>query len=701
MINASSNLMFLAALLSALLGTTVVLLGRRSAANGLFFVGMIAQACVSTFDSLALRTSAFHDILFWEGSGLFAKSFLPGIWLAFSLSYSRGNYREFLARWRLVLATAFILPLILTIGFQEDLVQAIRVNETGQAVWIGLGISGQCLMAVRLILYVLILMNLEKTFRTAVGTMRWRIKFMVLGLGVVFGTKIFTTSQALLYSGANLSLSVIDASALLLGCVLVGMSYLRSGRSEIDVYPSQAFLYSSIAVVAAGAYLLGVGVLARLVAFLGGDTAFPIKAFLMLLGTLGLAMVFLSDRIRQKTKRFISRHFQRPLYDYRNVWISFTEGTTSRVEQTDLCRAVVTFISNLFQVLSVTIWLIDGKKEKIAFAASTAIPDAEGVRFQPNDNDSAAVIQAFRNRPEPVDIDRAKDEWAATMRRCTPDEFHKGGHRFCIPLIVGGDLLGLITLGDRVSGVQFSIQDIDLLKCISDQAAASLRNIQLSQSLIQAREMEAFQTMSAFFVHDLKNTASTLSLMLRNLPIHFNDPAFREDALRGIGNTVGHINSLIERLSLLRQGGLAIRPTQSDLNELVEKTIKELNGATDATIIPDLRSVPKVMIDVDQVQKVVTNLILNAREAVGRGGEIRVHTGSENSWTILTVSDNGCGISPEFLERSLFRPFQTTKKKGIGIGMFQSKMIIEAHRGRIEVQSELGKGTTFRVLLPQ
>jgi putative PEP-CTERM system histidine kinase len=482
---------------------------------------------------------------------------------------------------------------------------------------------------------------------------------------------------------------------------LIGLSYLRSGRSEIDVYPSQAFLYSSVAVVAAGVYLLIVGVVARLVVFLGGDTSFPVKAFLMLIGTVGLALVFLSDRVRQKTKRFISRHFQRPLYDYRNVWRSFTEGTTSRVEQIDMCRAVVTFVSNLFQVLSVTIWLVDGKKEKIAFAASTAIPDTDGIRLQPGDAAAAVVIQAFQKHPEPVDIDLAKEDWAATLRACTPDEFHKGGHRLCVPLVAGGELLGLITLGDRVSGIQFSIQDTDLLKCISDQAAASLRNIQLSQRLIQAREMEAFQTMSAFFVHDLKNTASTLSLMLRNLPIHFNDPAFREDALRGISHTVDHINSLIERLTLLRQGGLAIHPVAADLNQLVEKTLKDLPGSAETKLIRDLQPVPKVMIDVEQVQKVVTNLILNAREAIGRDGEIRVQTSVETSWTVLTVSDNGCGITPEFLAHSLFRPFQTTKKKGIGIGMFQSKMIVEAHRGRIEVQSELGKGTAFRVLLPQ
>ena len=95
--------------------------------------------------------------------------------------------------------------------------------------------------------------------------------------------------------------------------------------------------------------------------------------------------------------------------------------------------------------------------------------------------------------------------------------------------------------------------------------------------------------------------------------------------------------------------------------------------------------------------KVVTNLVLNAREAVLPAGEVRIETAQGNGWVILTVADNGSGMAPEFLNRLLFRPFQTTKKNGLGIGLFQSKIIIEAHKGKVEVASQPGKGTTFRV----
>jgi hypothetical protein len=107
-----------------------------------------------------------------------------------------------------------------------------------------------------------------------------------------------------------------------------------------------------------------------------------------------------------------------------------------------------------------------------------------------------------------------------------------------------------------------------------------------------------------------------------------------------------------------------------------------------------------VTLDREQIGKVVTNLVLNAAEALSEGGHVRVTTHGEGNWAVLTVADNGCGMSADFIANGLFRPFQTTKKNGLGIGMFQSKMIVEAHGGRISVSSDPGKGTTFQVLLP-
>ena len=123
------------------------------------------------------------------------------------------------------------------------------------------------------------------------------------------------------------------------------------------------------------------------------------------------------------------------------------------------------------------------------------------------------------------------------------------GQPICVPLVGGESWLGVIVLADRVRGLGYSAEEMDLLKCIGEQVAATLLKLRLTEEIMERKELEAFQTMSAFLIHDLKNAASTLGLMLENLPTHFDNPAFREDALRGIGSAASRINDLINRMN--------------------------------------------------------------------------------------------------------------------------------------------------------
>jgi putative PEP-CTERM system histidine kinase len=243
------------------------------------------------------------------------------------------------------------------------------------------------------------------------------------------------------------------------------------------------------------------------------------------------------------------------------------------------------------------------------------------------------------------------------------------------------------------------MEDADLLKIIADHTAGSLLNLKLSQRIQQYRAMEAYQTMSTFMVHDLKNLASTLSLTMQNLPIHFENPEFRSDALRVIQQTMTRINTMCGRLSLLSQK-IELKRGEGDINEIVNSVLCCLDGSQKGRVVRDLRPLPTFLFDSEQMQKVITNLILNANEATEDGAEILISTGQKDGWVTLSVRDSGCGMTKEFMERSLFTPFKTTKKNGMGIGLFHSKMIVEAHGGRIEVESEPGSGTTFRVMLP-
>jgi putative PEP-CTERM system histidine kinase len=687
------------AVLAIGLAVVALLREKRSVASFSFAAVMTIMAIEAVTHVFSFQGAGPELIARSQRWSLIAASVLPVSWLAFSLSYSRGNANEFFKRWRVALILCAAVPLFLTLFLGEDLLYALRVDRSSGDWLLSLGPSGVALHGILLIVSAVVLMNLERTFRTATGTMRWRIKYLILGCGVLLGARIFTCSQAVLYSGIKSSTLEIHTIARVVGLSLIAFSLVRGRLAQVDIYPSHAFLYRSLTATLAGAYLIGMGLLAKLAIVLGGSENLPLQALVALIALVGLAVLLMSDRLRQRLQHAVSRHLHRPLHDYRSLWTLFAERTASLVTREDLCREVARLTSETFNVLSLTIFLFDEQKQQLVFGASTSLSEDVANKILQTRGADIASISDANITADPVDLDTSKEPWVVSLKNLNPDHFHQSGRRVGVPLVACGRFLGLITLTDRVAGVDFSGEDFDLLKCVGAQTAASLLNLRLSESLLRSKELEAFQTMSTFFVHDLKNTALMLSLMLQNLPVHFANPEFREDSLRSIAKTVNRINDLISRLSLLREG-LKIAPQDADLNALVTSCLMGLRNLPGVDLAENLEPLPKVRMDSDQIQKVLTNLVLNARDAVGESGQIRVATKKSNGWAVLQVSDNGCGISPEFLGQSLFRPFQTTKKKGIGIGMYQSKMIVEAHSGRIEVESELGKGTTFRVLLP-
>ena len=690
-----STLAFIAAVLSAALAVAAVWRNRRSGAVWWFAFGMLGLALDSVLAGICLSLINVEKLAFWQEWALILKAFLVAIWLGFAVTYSRGDAGQSFRRWRILIAIACVLPAAALFGFRGNLIQ-VSVRPDSSDLWISFSTAGKVVNVAILVGTVLILMNLERTFRSAVGTMQWRIKFLVLGLAVIFGARIYTRSQAVVFSAHNNSLMEVEAIGLLVGCALLGVGYFRSGFREIDVYPSRAVLHTSITVLLVGGYLFVIGVLAQIVARYGGATSFQFQAFLVLVAIALLAVLLLSEKIRQRIKRFVSRHFSRPQYDFRRVWTQFTQSTSSAIDDPTLCVASAKLISETFNVLSVSIWLFDEEKNKLRLEASTS----RARTAMDNDAiDSPAIDSGLTRMRKAFDLEKIKDDWGRTLREISKTQFSEGGNRVGVPLLAGDRYLGLVILADRVNGVPYTVEELELLECIGDQVASSLLNLRLAKEIMLGKELEAFQTISAFFVHDLKNAASTLKLTLQNLPVHFDDPDFRQDTLRSIGATTNRINQIIDRLGTLGSK-LELRLSAVDLRLLVEQAIENLNGAPGIEFAKEFEPLPKFMADGEQLRSVVTNLLLNAREAVGERGRIEVKIAAQDGWAALSVSDDGCGMAPSFLRDSLFRPFKTTKKKGLGIGMFQSKMIIEAHHGSIRVKSDLGKGTTFQVLLP-
>ena len=690
-----SLLPFAAAIFSLILAVVSLLPKKSSLARWYFFAGMAVLAIDSLFTGLSMQAIQLPEVLRWLTLGLIVKSFVPVVWLGFSLTYSRPNYRESMARLRIPLAIVALLPVILSLGFQQQFLQAAP-GEEGD---LRFGAVAKISNVILLVACMWILVNLEQTFRSAVGTMRWRIKFVILGLAVIFGTRLYVLSQELLYSAYDVRRSGVESSALLIGCVCLVVAYKRTGFAEIDVYPSRAVLRSSLTALIGGGYLFIVGVLANVARRFGGAESFQFVSLVVLLGMAGLAVLLLSDRLRQRIHGFVGRHFTRAQHDSVQIWTDLSRRLANVEDQAGLCAVSARSISETFEVLSVSIWLLDEQREQLIVAASTAPLAGGATAGTAPAVASSSVTAGLRLRSSPFDLEAINEPWAEELRKLNPTVFPNGGNRWCVPLRSGEQSLGALILADRVNGADYTGEQLQLLRCIAGQVTSVLLNLRLANEVARSREMEAFRTMSAFFVHDLKNAAASLNLMLKNLPVHFDDPAFREDALRGIGNTARRIDEMTGRLTALRQRP-DFKPVEADLNQIVSEALDNLDGMPQVDLTKDLQPLPRVLADHGQIQSVVTNLLLNARDALAPGGRIRVRTEDLGGSVVLSVADNGCGMSAAFLKDSLFRPFQSTKKKGLGIGMYQSRMIVEAHGGSIRVESEAGKGSTFRVSFP-
>ena len=335
---------------------------RQKAAGWFFSAGMLIFAAEGGLQAISLRAGPVEMIEYWQGLALVVGSLLPGVWFCFSATYSRGEYRAFFKKWRLLLLCGFLLPVALAMSFRPELFRILPYSETDPTLWLDFTLPGKVLNALLLLGTVPILLNLERTLRSAVGTVRWRIKFLVLGLGVIFGARIYTRSQALLYSGNELALGDIETGALLLGCLVMLTAYFRGAFGKIDVYPSRTVLHTSLTVLLVGGYLLVVGLLAQVAGRLEGARSFQLQAFLLLIGIAGLSVFLLSDKVRQRIQTFVSRHFKRPQHDFRRVWTLFTEGMAGPQDSSALCAAVARLLSETFSALSVSIWLADSHR---------------------------------------------------------------------------------------------------------------------------------------------------------------------------------------------------------------------------------------------------------------------------------------------------------------------------------------------------
>jgi len=688
---------YVTAVIATFIAIFAVYKGKLSLQHNTFALGMIVLALgsIATGSSLQVFSRYFP---FWLSVKLIIDSIVPGLWLFFSVIFARENYSEQLSKWKWGLLLSFLLPLIMLLFFKADFFTR-KIFVTDSQYFLQVGWSGYIFYLCLVLISILVLMNLERTLRHSTGHTRWQIKFMMLGIGGVFIIRIFTDSQALLFHGINSKLGILNIWALFVANIFVFSSLLRGNPLNVSIYLSHKFLYNSLTAFVIGIYFIVIAAISWISIKFDIVRDINYLIFIIFIGLMALVVFLLSDRLRQQRKRFISRHFKRPIYDYQNIWETFTNRTMSVSSVSNLCGEIVKLISKTLEILSVTIWLVDERLSILIFGGSTVVTEAQAQSLKYYGKNGKNLITAMSGQKAPIDLKQHNDDWVDDLRQSYSDETRESLIRYCVPLHVANRLVGIMTLSEKVFYESLTFEDEELLKTFADQAAALLLNFELSEKLRQAREMEAVQTMSAFFIHDLKNLASKLSLVTQNLPKHLDNPEFREDALKTISQSVSKINAMISRLTMMSRK-LDLHLEETDISTLIDEVVSGLSGYLDVPVIRNLSGVPKISVDPEQIKKVIENLLINARDAMNGKGEICIKAQHDPKWFELLVIDNGCGITKEFVENHLFRPFQTTKHNGMGIGLYHCKSIVEAHGGNIEVETEEGKGSTFRIILP-
>jgi len=257
-----------------------------------------------------------------------------------------------------------------------------------------------------------------------------------------------------------------------------------------------------------------------------------------------------------------------------------------------------------------------------------------------------------------------------------------------------------LLVGAEQTGAPYTQEDLDLLTTLGEQAASATSTVQLSERLAQSRAFEAFNRLSSFIIHDLKNSVAALSMLTQNARQHFDNPEFRVGALKTLARTVERMQKLVGRLST-RQAASELEFESVPLDELARDTVASMPMSLTLRLEYAQDSAPSVRGDTDAIQRVIHNLITNAAEAMDGEGTITLRVWRRDGMVACAVTDTGCGMTDEFIRSSLFVPFQTTKKGGWGIGLYQAREIMAAHGGRIEVSSQEGHGTTVTLLFPE
>jgi hypothetical protein len=647
-------------------------------------ISLIATAAVIFGDTMSVLNPDIVNI--WKRSVFICEVVMAFFWLLFTLSFARVNYLKSI-NWfsKLLIFLSPVLLVYFTVIPVEDIFYSPEF-ETEKILF--LENAGYVFNLLILLYSIVSIINIETTLRNSSGTDRWQIKYILIGAGGILAINILYYSHALLYRSIDMTLLPVRTGIILISILLIIFSLLRHKVLNVEVRVSRKIVYSSLSLFIIGFYLVGLGIIGEGMRYFGPQVGKNITTFIGFVGAILIVVTIMSEQIRRKTIVFINKHFFRQKYDYREQWLKFTQQISLKHSFEDLLEAIAEGFKDAIGSRRVTIWL-KGKDNgyECVKALDTYIIDMKPQK---------TLINFLSEKRWILDVSNSN---CKEIVNDNIEFINSTRASLIVPLFNIEELIGFVILGEGLAGEDYNYEDYDLLKTLARQAAAAILNAKLSEELTEAKEMEVMGKVSSFIIHDLKNATTMLSLVAQNAEEHIGNPEFQRDAIKTIVNTSDKIKDIIEKLKNL-PSKMELNLQDHDLGECVEKAIMELRLNGNANFSYKKLAPVRVKVDREEISKVIINLIVNAIDATDKNGNIKVVVGAENNMAYVKVSDTGCGMSEEFIRKHLFKPFHTTKKKGLGIGLFQCKAIVEAHAGKLKVISKEGKGSDFILYLP-
>ncbi len=671
--------------ITLLIACAVALKTPRRFSNIVFSISLLATLCALFGDAMSVFKS--EQLAQWKTLVFISESFMAPLWLLFTLSFARAGYADNIGKFSKFLL--FLSPGFLILLFVIPQKAFFYSPEFESEGILFLGDGGYFFNILLLFYSIISIVNLEATLRSSSGINRWQIKYMLLGVGGILGLNIFYYSHALLYRSIDMNLLPVRLMVFLFLNVLIGFSIIRHKFMDVEIIVSRGIFYRSLSIFIIGFYLLGLGLLGQGMRYLGPQLGKNIMALLGFAGAIAIIVLLLSEQLRKKMAVFINKNFYSQKYDYRVQWLQFTQRISSKYSFDELLSSIAAGFMDAVGVKGASIWLREKGNGEYYCAKALDTAVARG-------NPSREFIAFLSHKGWIFNI---KDNIARTISPGDKEFIDNNKACLIVPLLNNRDLIGFIILREGLANDDYNYEDYDLLKTLASQATSSVMNARLTEELAEARAMEAAGKLSSFIMHDLKNTASMLSLIAQNAEEHIDNPDFQRDAIKSVANTSGKIKSLMQKLSELPHK-MDLRFEYADLGATVKDVIKEFNLNGNASLDYQESETVKTVFDREEVRKVIVNLIMNAIDATGGKGEVKVKVGIHDAMGFIMVSDNGSGMSLDFIKTRLFKPFQTTKKKGLGVGLYQCKTILDAHSGKMKVKSAVGKGTDFFIYLP-